>query len=116
MGSKGRKAVERKNSKLRNFVVVGFALLSLALVFVIWADRLINTEPEIPSYVRSTFSAPTLQGYDLTLTAQPTREHGEGHGSGQGGGEHGLELTPSPTFDVDSWVPEEDISDDLADE
>jgi hypothetical protein len=51
----------------------------------------------------------------MTLEAQPTREHEPGYsGGGQGGGNH--DLTPTPTFDVDDWVPEEDLADDLADE
>ena len=108
--------MEKKNGRLRNSVVVGFALFSMVLVLAIWSNRFLSIESEQPSYVRSTMAAPTLQGYDLTLTAEPTREHGAGQGSGYGSGEHGLKLTPSPTFDVSEWVPEEDISDDLADE
>jgi hypothetical protein len=112
--------MERKNTKLKNAVVVGFAILSMFLVMNIWFDQFVNAEEELPSYIRSTLNFPTPQGFELTLAAQPTREHGQGPGSGQGSGQgsgsHEETPSPTPTFDVNMWTPEPDISDDLADE
>ena len=103
---------KNNNRRLRNSVVVGFTLLSVILIFNIWFDHLVGTEAEQPRYVRATFSMPTPQGFDLTLTAQPTTGGGQGGGHGD---EHDRVLTPSPTFDLTNWATE-DVSDDLRDE
>jgi hypothetical protein len=108
--------MEKKNRKLKNAVVVGFSLLGTFLVVNIWFDHFVNTEKELPSYIRSTLSVPTPQGFETTLAAQPTKEHGQGSGSGQGGGFHEETPIPTPTFDVNKWTPEANLSDDLADE
>lgn len=104
------------HSRLRNTVVVTFTLLSVILVFSIWIERLVVSDVEQPGYIRSTISIPTSEGFDLTLTAQPTG--GGGQGGRQGGGhgdEHDAAATPSPTFDLETWATE-DVSDDLRDE
>jgi hypothetical protein len=91
-----------------------FLFGSLVLIFSIWVFEFIGYEQESQRYVRATMAIPTSEGFEMTLEAQPTRDHEPGY-SGGGGGE-GNHLTPTPTFDVDDWVPEEDLSDDLADE
>ena len=105
---------KKPNPLGKNIIFSIFLFGSLVLILSMWAIDLTGGEPEAQGYVRATLAIhPTQEGFQLTLEAQPTKEHEPSY-SGQGQGQH--EVTPTPTFDVDSWVPEDDISDDLADE
>lgn len=106
--------MDRKNANPlgKNVIFSVFLFGSLILILSMWAIDLIGEDPEAPGYVRATLAPrPTQEGFQLTLEAQPTREHEPSY---SGKGQH--EITPTPTFSVDDWVPDDDISDDLADE
>jgi hypothetical protein len=108
----------KMNNLGKTIVFSAFLFGSLALVFGMWIMEFVSHEPSSPSYVRATFAVPTAEGFEMTLEAMPTREHQPGYSGGQGQGEHdeSADPSPSPTFDVADWVPEEGLSDDLADE
>ena len=114
--------MKNKDSLAKVVVFSIFLFGSLLMIASIWMTRMVGEESGSPGYVRSTSAIPTTEGFDLTLEALPTSEHGQGGGSGQGSGGGGegdhetVEPTITPTFNVDDWVPEEGISDDLADE
>ena len=97
------KMAAKRNETVKKTLLFGFMLVSVSLVFLIWADGLIEHEPETPSYYRATLAVNDSMYVTLTAVARNyelgtgTPEGKNGHGNGGGGGDH-EESTPVPEF------------------
>lgn len=104
MASQNREGVKRT-------LLLGFVMVCLVLITLIWADGMIVDEEATPAYYRGRFEGNL--SLSITLTAEmeafqeglggtPAPEREEGHGGGQGTGQgrgqagHDDQLTPTP--------------------
>jgi len=117
--------------KAKSIALLGFLTASTLTILAIWGQSLSGAQEHEPRHIRRTLAAGQIQGFELTLTADPQRgagdEHGAGQGSGQGSGQgagqdlesHAGTPTPTPqstpTLDLTNY-PGQDVSDDLKDE
>lgn len=94
--------------------ITGFSIFlfgSVLLIMVIWANELFGSNVDQTNYVRSTLVISTPPGYEETLSAMPTKGHGEGTGEGQGKGDGGEdhEDHPTPTINFTTLPTEDDV-------
>ena len=98
---------------LKRALLLGFVIISIVLIGLIWAEGLVPDQPATPGYYRDTFQMDPnvyltvtaeaiefeaqLNGTPAPEASDSTEEH---HGSGSGQGQNKATAVPTPTFEI----------------
>ena len=100
----------KKFEGIKKFFLMGFMIASVGLILLMWADGLIDQEPEKPSYYRETMEidasvyatmTAVAKNYELG-TGTPVREHKNQASQDKQTATPGYTPTPKPTTDWDA--------------